>query len=119
MSTGKILLGVLAGVAAGALLGVLFAPDKGTVTRRKLTKKGDEYADALRDKFNEYMDTISEKIDEVHGEEYADELKDKFEQFLDSVTEKFEAAKEDVSDFAEHKKSKSDKNKRETKTAMG
>lgn len=118
MSTGKILLGVLAGVAAGALLGVLFAPDKGKVTRKKVAMKADEYADGLREKFNEYMDTISEKIEDVQGEEYADSLKDKFEEFLDSITEKFDTAKEEVSDFVEPKKSKSDKNKRQTKAAM-
>ena len=47
MSTGKVLLGVLAGAAAGALLGVLLAPEKGSETRKKITKKGEEYADAL------------------------------------------------------------------------
>jgi gas vesicle protein len=67
MSSGKVLLGLLAGVAAGALLGVLFAP---------------EYADALKEKFNE---------------------------FLDGITEKFDQVKEEVSGFAEQDKVKSEK----------
>ena len=68
MSSGKILLGVLAGVAAGALLGVLFAPDKGFVTRKRIIKKADNYTDELTEKFNEFLETISEKIDDVKDE---------------------------------------------------
>jgi gas vesicle protein len=68
MSSGKVLLGVLAGVAAGALLGVLFAPDKGWNTRKRISKKADEYVDGLREKFDEFLDTISEKMDEVKDE---------------------------------------------------
>ena len=36
MSTGKLVVGVLAGVAVGALVGMLFAPDKGSETRKKI-----------------------------------------------------------------------------------
>jgi len=63
MSTGKVLLGVLAGVAAGALLGVLLAPDKGSETRKKIAGKGEDYADALKEKFDELMDSMAEKFD--------------------------------------------------------
>ena len=41
MNSGKVVLGVLAGLAAGAALGILFAPDKGTATRKKISKKGE------------------------------------------------------------------------------
>jgi gas vesicle protein len=68
MSSGKILLGVLAGVAAGALLGVLFAPDKGWNTRKRIYKKADEYAEELKDKFSEFIETISAKIEEAKEE---------------------------------------------------
>jgi gas vesicle protein len=65
MSTGKILLGVLAGVAAGALIGVLFAPEKGSDTRKKVLKKGEDYTDGLKDKFNEFIDGVAEKFDKA------------------------------------------------------
>jgi gas vesicle protein len=77
MSSGKVLLGVLAGVAAGALLGVLFAPDKGWNTRKMIAKKADDYADALQDKFKEFMETASEKIE--NAKEQVSDFTDKAE----------------------------------------
>jgi gas vesicle protein len=117
MNSGKVLLGLLAGVAAGALLGVLFAPDKGSVTRKKISNKADDYADALKEKFNEYMDTVSEKVEEAKGEGYAEDLKEKFNEFLDSISEKVGDIKGDVSDFAENNQSKSKESKKGFKPA--
>ena len=65
MSSGKVLLGVLAGAAIGATLGILFAPDKGSSTRRKIVKKGDEYADNLEEKLNEFISSIKEKFETI------------------------------------------------------
>jgi hypothetical protein len=65
MEKGKIVAGVLGGIALGALLGVLFAPEKGSVTRRKISRKGEEYLDDIKDKFDEFLDNVSEKYSEV------------------------------------------------------
>ncbi|RKW61570.1 MAG: YtxH domain-containing protein, partial [Riemerella sp.] len=40
-----IVLGILAGAAIGSLLGVLFAPEKGVETRRKLRRKAEDLRD--------------------------------------------------------------------------
>jgi len=61
MESGKVLLGVLGGVAAGALLGILFAPDRGSETRKKIKDKGKGYADNLKG----YADELKGKIDEI------------------------------------------------------
>ena len=47
MKTNKLLAGILLGAAAGAVLGILFAPDKGKETRKKLKNKGQELGDKL------------------------------------------------------------------------
>ncbi len=65
MGSGKILLGLVAAVAAGATLGVLFAPDKGSSTRKKIARKGDDYAGALGEKFNKFSDDITGKFENM------------------------------------------------------
>ncbi len=65
MSKEKVVLGVLAGLSAGALLGILFAPNKGSVTRRKIKEKGEDYADSVKEKLNEIVDDVKEKFDNV------------------------------------------------------
>jgi gas vesicle protein len=62
MNSGKVLLGVLAGIAVGAVAGILLAPDKGSDTRKKLTKKSNDYVDELKNKFSEFIESITETI---------------------------------------------------------
>ncbi len=65
MSAGKVLLGLMAGVAIGATLGILFAPEKGEYTRKKISKKSDDYAQELEDKFSEFIESLSSKFESV------------------------------------------------------
>ena len=63
MKAGNVLLGVVAGIAIGATLGVLFAQAKGSVTRNQITKKGDELADDVKDRVNNIVDNFLSRIE--------------------------------------------------------
>ena len=68
MKADKIILGVLGGVAVGALLGVLFAPEKGDNTRKKIIDKSNDYADELKDKLDTLLGTINRKYEKIWKE---------------------------------------------------
>ncbi|HLP94874.1 MAG TPA: YtxH domain-containing protein [Saprospiraceae bacterium] len=68
MNTGKALLGLLAGVAVGATLGVLLAPDKGSSTRKKIYNIGEGYVDEIEGKFNEFVETMTKKYEAIRKE---------------------------------------------------
>lgn len=61
MKTNNTLVGILGGVVVGAALGVLFAPDKGENTRKKLKSNANDLKDDLKNNFDDFIDTISEK----------------------------------------------------------
>ena len=72
-NTGKILGALLIGAAIGGTMGVLFAPDKGSKTRKKILDQGEDLTQALTDKFNDFLDDIKKELDRVKDKsnEYA------------------------------------------------
>ncbi len=88
MDKGKVVLGALAGLAAGAVLGILFAPEKGSDTRKKIASKGKDTAEGLKEKYNGIIDNLNSKLESVkkgsqnyydEGKEVVDNAKSKFE----------------------------------------
>ncbi len=65
MKTGVLILGLLAGACLGAAGGILFAPRKGAVTRKKIARRGEDYVDDVQEKFTDFLDIIDDKIDVV------------------------------------------------------
>jgi gas vesicle protein len=53
----------LAGVAAGALVGILFAPAKGTKTRKRIVSKARSYSNELQSKIEDLVEDVSEQYD--------------------------------------------------------
>ncbi len=62
MDNKKLVAGLLAGVAAGAVLSLLFT-DKGKKFRKKWYKQGAKAADGLKEKFSEFVDKMEEKFE--------------------------------------------------------
>jgi gas vesicle protein len=60
MKSKNLILGVLGGLAAGAVLGILFAPDKGVNTRKKISKKTGELKDNVQDSLHDLMSNIED-----------------------------------------------------------
>jgi gas vesicle protein len=65
MNSGKIALGLLAAAATGALLGVIFAPSKGAALRRKIHRMGEKEIDVLKNKFNDFVDSMSHNCEKI------------------------------------------------------
>ena len=65
MNTGKVLLGVVAGLAAGATVGLLFAPEKGTDMRKKIWQRGEEMKDDLTRKFEVKAKKVKDHADDL------------------------------------------------------
>lgn len=65
MSTAKVVSGVLAGLAVGTILGILFAPDKGSETRNKIISKRNDFIDKIKSRNslkNEFKNAKNEVI---------------------------------------------------------
>ena len=65
MNSSKVLLGVLGGVAVGALAGILFAPAKGSKTRKRIVNKGKGYAKDVKEKFDKVSKDFSNQYETI------------------------------------------------------
>jgi gas vesicle protein len=61
----KVLAAMLAGLAAGVAIGILFAPDKGSETRDKLTDSLKNLGDSIKDRAADEIGNLSEFKDKV------------------------------------------------------
>ncbi len=84
MTTGtKVLLGVLGAAAAGVVIGLLIAPEKGSETRKRIAKTTGDWADQLSNVFKNTRDQFND-------------LKDKARHMKSAAEQKVSNVKEDL-----------------------
>lgn len=77
----KVVVALLVGLAAGAALGILFAPDKGNETRDKL-------AESLKNLGESIKETASKEIDNLMA--YKDKVVDNFKSKINGVEQEYQ-----------------------------
>ena len=87
--TTNTLLSFLTGAATGAILGILYAPDKGSNTRDKLSYQLDKYKAKLEELINEIVEgkELVNNTAKEEGERVITDAKEKAEQLLEDVDE--------------------------------
>jgi gas vesicle protein len=72
-NSSKILIGFTSGIVIGGVLAILFAPDKGTETRKNISDAKSKLADAVKETiskgqqmFSEMKEKVKEKVEELN-----------------------------------------------------
>ncbi len=79
--------GLIVGGAIGAIAGLLFAPESGEETRKKVAVKSKEWADDMYNKFDDLKDSVTEVLEDVKqgAAEVMDDVKKGSSQVLEDV----------------------------------
>ena len=86
-NTSKTIVSFLIGVAAGALVGILYAPDKGVNTREKLSFLLEKYRKQLLDLIEQLVNNknIPSSQAKTEGEKVIKDAREKAEKLLQDV----------------------------------
>ena len=64
-NNGKLVGALLVGAAIGGALGILFAPDKGSATRKKLVAKGGNLSDSIKNNLSELVEKGKKEVENM------------------------------------------------------
>lgn len=92
-----LLLSMVAGATFGAAIGLLFAPNSGKDTRKKIKSKAEDIKDQAKNKYEEVADKVKESYSNISSgiKDTADNIAEKVSQGYDQLTSKTNEAGED------------------------
>lgn len=92
MTTTKVIVGILGAAAAGVVIGMLIAPEKGEDLRKNIKKTADDWVDEV----SQWMGK---------GKTYLSEIKNRAEDEVDSVRDQVEESVNGIKETASRRRS--------------
>lgn len=91
MSGNKAFWGIVTAAAVGAVIGLLFAPEDGGETRKRIKKRTNSLASDLIEALEKSKAKASDAADEItkEGSEFKDTAVDKAEEYTDAAKEEW------------------------------
>ena len=79
MNKVNLLLATITSAVSGAVIGILFAPDKGSRTRKRISMERDEYLRLLKESIEDMRHSLNQQAEEVREEakEVTEDIKNK------------------------------------------
>lgn len=74
---------ILAGAAAGVLLGIIYAPEKGSITRKKIKTKANNLKDDVKNNYIDFSVKIKEQYDAISTT--LNNVKDNYDEYKDNL----------------------------------
>ncbi len=96
--TSNAIIGFMAGAAAGTLLGILYAPEKGAKTRKKILKQSQRLTSEVTGNINEQVDNMKEHIND-----FVEDAKSKFNNLEKGLKDKLSDKAKEAAGAAETK----------------
>ena len=91
MNGNKAFWGIVTAAAVGAIIGLLFAPEEGNQTRKKIKKKTNSLATDLIEALEKSKEKAAGAVSQLkkEGEEYKDAAIDKADELTDAAKDEY------------------------------
>ncbi len=85
--TGRDLTFLITGIAAGTIVGLLYAPDKGKITRDRLSFRLSKYREQIEQLVNDLINSadLPENLSKNEGQRVVNDAREKAERLLEDV----------------------------------